>query len=257
MAAIHPTAVIDPGAELGEGVEVGPYCVIGGGVRIGDGTRLRASVHVDGWTTIGSACDVFPFASVGAQSQDLKHRGGRPGVVIGDRTTLREYVTVNAATADGDLTRIGSGCHIMAYAHIAHDCVVGDRVIIANAGTLAGHVRIEDGAIIGGLCGIHQFVRVGTLSITGGCSKIVKDVPPFMMADGNPLSVHGVNKIGLERAGLSADTIAALRKAYRVLYRLSLTAEAAVTELRSTLAGISEVETLARFVETSERGITR
>jgi UDP-N-acetylglucosamine acyltransferase len=257
MAMIHPTAVIDPKAELGSDVEIGPYCIIGGDVRIGVGTKLRASIHVDGWTQIGAHCDVFPFASLGAQSQDLKYRGGRPGVVIGDRTTLREYVTVNAATADGDLTRVGSDCHIMAYAHVAHDCTVGNRVILANAATLAGHVQIDDGAIIGGLCGIHQFVRVGSLSMTGGCSKIVKDLPPYMIADGNPLSVHGINKVGLERAGIAADSIAALRSAFRILYRSSSTAVAAVADLRSSFPGIPEVETLARFVETSERGITR
>ncbi|MCB1069600.1 MAG: acyl-ACP--UDP-N-acetylglucosamine O-acyltransferase [Kiritimatiellae bacterium] len=257
MAEVHATAIVDSRASLDRDVVVGPYCVVGPDVSIGAGTRLIASVHVSGHTSIGEACTLFPFASVGGQTQDLKYKGGAPGVVIGSRNTLREYVTVNAATADGDLTRIGDDCHIMAYAHVAHDCQVGNRVIIANAGTLAGHVVLEDQVIIGGLCGIHQFIRVGRLSITGGCSKIVKDVPPFMMADGNPLKVHTINKVGLERAGISESVQAALKQAYKLIYRSSLTVRDAVAALRADYPQVPEVAALADFLESSERGITR
>lgn len=257
MAGIHPTAIVDPGARVGRDVEIGPYCTVGAEVTLGDGVRLIASVHLDGYTELGEGCTVFPFASIGTQTQDLKHRGGRPGVRIGNRTTLREYVTVNAATADGDVTVVGDDCHIMAYAHIAHDCRVGNRVIIANAGTLAGHVTLEDQVIVGGLCGIHQFVRIGRLSITGGCSKVVKDVPPFMMADGNPLEVHALNKVGLERAGVAEAARDALKQAFKLLYRSGRTARDAAADMRTSWPETPEVIELAAFVESSDRGITR
>ncbi|HMP73399.1 MAG TPA: acyl-ACP--UDP-N-acetylglucosamine O-acyltransferase [Kiritimatiellia bacterium] len=257
MELIHATAVVDPRARLGRDVSIGPYCVVGPEVTLGDETVLKSHVHIEGLTEVGPRCTVFPFASLGAQTQDLKFRGGTPGVKIGSDTTLREYVTVNAATFDGDFTVVGSHCHIMAYAHIAHDCRVGDRVIIANAGTLAGHVVIEDQAIIGGLCGIHQFLRIGRLSITGGCSKVVKDVPPFMMADGHPLKVYTINKVGLERAGVPAETVDALKKAYTLIYRRNLTVEQAVERMRADLPGSAELEQLIGFLQTSERGITR
>jgi UDP-N-acetylglucosamine acyltransferase len=257
MSKIHSTAVVAAGAELAADVEVGPYCIVGAHVRIGAGTKLLSHVNVDGHTTIGAGCTVWPFASIGTQTQDLKFKGGAPRVEIGDRTTIREYVTVNAATNDGDATRVGSDCHIMAYAHVAHDCVVGNRVIIANAGTLAGHVVIEDQAIIGGLCGIHQFARLGRLCIIGGCSKVVMDVPPFMMADGNPLSVHTINAVGLKRAGVTEESQQLLKKAYRILYRKKLSAAKALEEIEQTLEQAPEVRDLVAFVKASERGITR
>ncbi len=254
---IHPTAVIAPGAELGDGVEIGPYCVIGGHVQVGAGTKLLSHVVVAGHTKMGTGCTLFPFASLGQQTQDLKFRGGAPRVEIGDRTTLREYVTVNAATNDGDVTRVGSGCHIMAYAHVAHDCLVGNEVIMANAATLAGHVVLEDQVIIGGLCGVHQFVRIGRLTITGGCSKVTQDIPPFMTADGNPLSVHGLNTIGMQRRGVSETAVAALKKAYKILYRENLTAKAALAKIEAGVEQWPEVAHLVAFVRASERGITR
>jgi UDP-N-acetylglucosamine acyltransferase len=257
MSLTHPTAVIAPGAQLGADVEIGPYCVIGPHVRIGAGTKLFSHVNVDGHTSIGAGCAIWPFASIGTQTQDLKFKGGAPRVEIGDRTTLREYVTVNAATNDGDATRVGSDCHIMAYAHVAHDCIVGDRVIIANAGTLAGHVIVEDQAIIGGLCGVHQFARLGRLCIIGGCSKVVMDIPPFMMADGNPLKVHTINAVGLKRAGVSDATQALLKKAYRILYRKKLPVAKALEEMEQTLEQAPEIRDLIAFVRASDRGITR
>ncbi|HMO50009.1 MAG TPA: acyl-ACP--UDP-N-acetylglucosamine O-acyltransferase [Kiritimatiellia bacterium] len=256
MPEIHSTAVVDPSASIAEEAIIGPYCVVGPRVVLGRGVRLISHVVVDGLTTVGDGCTLYPFVSVGLQTQDLKFKGGSPGVVIGSHTTLRESVTVHAATYDGGVTTVGDHCHIMAYAHIAHDCHVGDRVIMANAATLAGHVVVEEQSIIGGLCGVHQFVRIGRLSITGGCSKVVKDVPPFMMADGNPLSVHTINKVGLERAGVSESTQQTLRDAFKLLYRKNLTTQAALAEMAELPAG-PELEQLMAFVRASERGITR
>ena len=177
MNNIHPTAIVEPGAELGDNLEIGPYCHIGPEVVLGSGSILHSHVVLTGKTSIGEHCEIFPFAVLGGKTQDLKYKGGSPGVKIGHHSTFREYSTVNAATSDGDFTVVGNHCHIMAYVHIAHDCIVGDEVIMANAATLAGHVEIEDQAIVGGLCGIHQFVKVGKMAILGGCSKAVKDVP--------------------------------------------------------------------------------
>jgi len=254
---IHPTAIVAPGAQLGTDVEIGPYSIVGEHVRLGVATKIHPHVVLAGHTTIGAHCEIFPFASLGQQTQDLKFKGGAPRVVIGDRTTLREYVTVNAATNDGDVTRIGNGCHIMAYAHIAHDCIVGDEVIMANCGTLAGHVILEDQVIIGGLCGVHQFVRIGRLTITGGCSKVTQDLPPFMTADGNPISVHGLNAVGLKRRGVNEVAQAALKKAYRILYRENLTAKQALAKIEQEVELGDEVSHLVAFVRASERGITR
>ncbi|MCC5844728.1 MAG: acyl-ACP--UDP-N-acetylglucosamine O-acyltransferase [Verrucomicrobia bacterium] len=257
MATIHALAVVDPSARLAEDVVVGPFCVVGAGVEIGAGTVLKSHVNVEGRTQIGAGCTVWPFASIGTQTQDLKFAGGSPGVRIGDGTTLREYVTVNAATADGVDTVVGRKCHIMAYAHVAHDCVVGDEVIMANAATLAGHVIVENQAIIGGLTGVHQFVRVGRLSITGGCAKVVQDVPPFMMADGNPLAIRGINKIGLERRGVPPETVRALKEVYRMIYRRKLGVKDAVQEMKAALPELPELTHLESFLLTSERGISR
>lgn len=257
MADIDSKAVVHPDARIGEGVRIGPFCTVGPQVKLGKGTELKSHVVVDGNTEIGEECVIWPFASVGTQSQDLKYAGGSPGVRIGNRTTLREYATVNAATADGDWTVVGTECHIMAYSHVAHDCVVGDGVIMANAATLAGHVVVEDQAIIGGLSGVHQFVTVGKLSITGGCSKVVQDIPPFMTADGNPLKIRGINKIGLERHGAPPETIKALRTVYRLLYREKLGVKEMIAHSRESVPRLPEVEHLEAFVEKSERGITR
>ena len=258
MARIHPSAIVAEGAVLGEGVEIGPYCTVGPQVRLGAGTRLISHVVVDGCTSLGAGCTVFPFACLGSQTQDLKYKGGTPRVEIGDQTTLREYVTVNAATFDGGVTKVGSGCHIMAYSHIAHDCVVGDKVIIANCGTLAGHVVIHDQAIIGGLTAIHQFVRIGRLSITGGCSKVVQDVPPFMMADGNPLAVQSINIVGLKRAGFSEELQSAVKRAFKIIYRENLNTSQAVKRLEEEFPEMNEVsQALCEFLKSTERGITR
>jgi len=257
MTSIHPTAIVDPGAELDDGVEIGAYSIVGAHVKIGRATRIMPHVFLDGWTTIGEGCTIFPFASIGSQTQDLKYKGGVTFVEIGDHTTLREYVTVNAGTNEGDVTRVGSHCHIMAYSHVAHQCIVGNGVIISNALQCAGHVIIEDNAIIGGLCGIHQFVRVGRLSIIGGCSKATQDIPPFMMADGNPTAIHGLNTIGLQRHSVPEAGRRTLKEAYRILYRENLTTRAAIEKMRTELTMCPELEHLMAFVSASERGIAR
>lgn len=257
MAEIDPKAVVHPEARIGQGVRIGPFCTVGPQVTLGDGTELKSHVVVDGITEIGEGCVIWPFASVGTQSQDLKYTGGSPKVRIGNRTTLREYASVNAATADGDETVVGDDCHIMAYSHIAHDCMVGNGVIMANAATLAGHVIVEDHAIIGGLTGVHQFVTVGKLSITGGCSKVVQDIPPFMTADGNPLKIRGINKIGLERHGFSTETIKALRDVYKLVYREKMGVKDMLASSRETIPRLTEVEYLESFIQRSERGVTR
>ncbi len=257
MSSIHPTAVVAPSAELGADSEIGPYCVVGPHARLHRGVCLKSHVVVDGHTTIGAGATLYPFCCVGTQTQDLKYSGGTAHVEIGEATTVREYVTINAATDDGGVTRVGSGCHIMAYAHVAHDCRVGNNVILANCGTLAGHVVLEDGVILGGLSAVHQFTRIGELSIIGGCSKVIQDVPPFMMADGNPLHVRAINAIGLQRKNVDEKTQSLLKNAYRILYRQGLSTRQAVERLESDLEQIEQIRHVIEFVKTSERGITK
>ena len=254
---IHPTAIVDRGAEIAAGVRIGPYSVVGAGVVIGEDTELQHHVTVLGPTRLGRGNTVFAYCSIGQKTQDLKYSGEPTHLEIGDGNTFREFCTVNRGTLPGAKTVVGSGGNFLAYSHIAHDCVVGNQVIFSNNGTLAGHVTVGDHAIIGGLTAIHQFCRIGRHAITGGCSKIVQDVPPFMIADGNPAEVRGVNSIGLERAGFAADSIRALKEAYRVLYRGSLNARQAVEAIRREIPGVSEVEEVCNFIETSQRGIIR
>jgi UDP-N-acetylglucosamine acyltransferase len=256
-ARIHPTAVVDPAAELGDNVTVGPYCVIGANVRVGAGTQLHSHVVLDGWTELGAECSVYPFASIGTRTQDLKYRGGKTYVKVGSRTTLREYVTVNSGTQEEEVTTVGDDCLLMAHAHVAHGCRVGNEVIMANCGTLAGHVVMEDQSILGGLSGIHQFVKVGRLCIIGGCAKVTKDCPPFMLVDGNPAEVHGINSVGLTRHKLVGEAQSRLKAAHRILYRENLAVHAALERIRSELGTEGEVGHLVRFIEESERGILR
>ncbi len=256
-ARIHPTAVVDPGADLGDGVEIGPYCVVGAGVVLGPACWLQHHVTVLGPSVIGPGNRFFCGCSIGQQTQDLKYRGEPTRLEIGEGNTFREYVTVHRATGAGDTTRVGSFGSFLAYSHIAHDCVVGDRVIFSNNGTLAGHVTVGDGAVIGGLTAIHQFCRIGTLAITGGCSKIVQDVPPYMVADGNPALIRGVNQIGLERAGVEAEVIRSLREAYRILWNDRLNTSQALAQAREELPAIPEIAHLLEFMGSSQRGVIR
>ncbi|MED5586883.1 MAG: acyl-ACP--UDP-N-acetylglucosamine O-acyltransferase [Verrucomicrobiota bacterium] len=260
LTEIHPSAVIDPGASLGNGIAIGPYCVIGEGVELGDGCLLHSHVVLDGPATIGSGNEFYPHCVVGGRSQDLKYESEPTYLRVGDDNTFREFVTVNRGTSPGDVTSIGSRGHFLAYSHIAHDCVVGDGVIFSNNGTLAGHVTVEDNAIMGGLSAVHQFCRVGRHAITGGCSKIVQDVPPFMIADGNPAQIRGINSVGLQRHGFGKDQIRDLKEAYRVIYRSDLTVNDAMVTLKGEYADKGPdypVNELIAFVEASERGIIR
>ena len=254
---IHSSAVIDPGAILGESLEIGPYCVVGPGVKLGDRCRLQSHVVIQGPTTIGAENEFYPYACIGQRSQDLKYTGEPTYLEIGDDNTFREFTTVHRATAPGGVTKVGSRGNFLAYTHIAHDCVVGDDVVFSNNGTLAGHVEVEDRAIIGGLTAVHQFCRVGRLAITGGCSKIVQDVPPFMMADGNPGSIRHINQVGLERAGIDKTTIRAIKDAFRILYRSDLNTAQALERMRAELGTLPEIQQLIDFVASSKRGIIR
>lgn len=255
--SIHPMAVVQPGAELGEDVTVGPFCQVGAEVRIGDRSVLRSHVSVDGCTELGAGCEIWPFASVGGKTQDLKYKGGSPRLVVGANTVIRECATLNCATFDGGETRVGSGCLIMAYCHVAHDCLVGDRVIMANNATLAGHVLVEEDAIIGGLTGVHQFVRIGRMSILGGFTKAVKDVPPYMMADGDPLKIFGPNKVGLERHGVPPETQQALKQAYKIVFRSGQTVAKSLETVEAEVPASPEVQAFVAFIRQSERGISR
>jgi len=254
---IHPTAVIHPKAELGPDCEIGPYCVVGEHVCIGSRSRLHSHVVIGGYTRLGENNEVFPFASIGLQTQDLKWKGGVTRTEIGSNNTFREYVTVHSATGEGEVTRVGSDNHILAYSHIAHNVVLGNNVIMSNVGTLAGHVTVEDYAVVGGLAAIHQFCRIGKMSIVGGCSKVVQDVPPFMLADGNPAETRTVNKIGMERNGVSDAAQSILRQAFKILFREGLTIPNALTRIEQDLAQVPEVQYLVNFVRTSERGISK
>jgi UDP-N-acetylglucosamine acyltransferase len=254
---VHPTAVIQPGAEIGPGCEIGPYCVIGSHVVLGDACKLHSHVVIDGHTTLGRNNEIFPFASVGLKSQDLKWKGGLTRTLIGDGNTFREYVTINSATSDGEVTTIGSNNHILAYSHIAHNVTLGNQIIISNVGTLAGHVTVEDHAVIGGLVAIHQFCRVGRMSMVGGCSKVVQDIPPYMLADGNPATVRTINKIGLERRGVGEEAQAVLRQAYKILFREGLTITNALLKVESELPTLPELGHLLEFARASQRGLSK
>ncbi len=252
---IHPTAIVDPGAVIGSDVVIGPYCIIGDKVEIGDDTWLQHHITVLGPTKIGKNNRFHAYASIGQQSQDLKYAGEPTYLEIGDDNNFREFVTVNRGTLPGTKTIIGSHNHFLSYAHIAHDCIVGSHCIFSNNGTLAGHVIVEDHVIIGGLTAVHQFCRLGKFAMTGGCSKIVQDVAPFTIADGNPARTRGVNLVGLQRHGFTEEQITALRGAFKTLYRSQLNTGQALDQIRAT-SPETNVQHLIDFVASSQRGIT-
>ncbi len=254
---IHPTAVIHPKANVGEGCEIGPYCVIGEHVQLGPGCRLHSHVVIDGLTKLGARNEIFPFASIGLKTQDLKWKGGVTRTEIGDDNTFREYVTIHSATADGEVTKVGSNNHILAYCHIAHDCKLGNDIIMSNVATLGGHVIVEDCAVVGGLAAFHPFCRVGKMAMIGGCSKVVQDIPPFMLADGNPAETRTINKVGLERNGVSEEAQKALRAASKILFREGLTVSNALVRIENELPELPEILHLLQFVRASERGISK
>jgi UDP-N-acetylglucosamine acyltransferase len=254
---IHPTAVIHKKAQVGAGCDIGPFCVIGENVMLGDHCHLHSHVVLDGHTTLDEGNEIFPFASIGLKTQDLKWKGGLTRTRIGSHNTFREYVTIHSATGDGEVTTVGSHNHILAYCHIAHNVTLGDYIIMSNVATLAGHIVVEDRAVIGGLAAVHQFCRIGTMSIIGGCSKVVQDVPPYMLADGNPARARTINKVGLERNGVAEDAQAALKQAYKILFREGLTIPNALSKIESDLPPLPELRRLMDFVRASERGISK
>jgi UDP-N-acetylglucosamine acyltransferase len=254
---IAPTAVIHPDAQIGKGCAIGPYCVIGEHVVLGENCKLHSHIVIDGHTTLGENNEIFPFASIGLKSQDLKWKGGVTRTEIGSHNTFREYVTINSATGDGEVTTVGSHNHILAYCHIAHNVTLGNHVIMSNVATLAGHITVEDHVVIGGLAAVHQFCRLGKMAIIGGCSKVVQDVPPFMLADGNPAETRTINKIGLERNGVSEEAQACLKQAYKILFRDGLTVSNALAKIESELPQSPELKHLVHFVRKSERGISK
>ncbi|MBM3856692.1 MAG: acyl-ACP--UDP-N-acetylglucosamine O-acyltransferase [Verrucomicrobia bacterium] len=257
MSQIHPTAIIDPSAKIGSGTRIGPYCVVGAGVELGPHCHLHAHVTIMGPTKIGTHNEFYPYTSIGQRTQDLKYVGEPTYLEIGDHNCFREFVTVNRATSQHGKTIVGSHGNFLAYAHIAHDCVVGDHVIFSNNGTLAGHVTVGDYAVIGGLSAVHQFCRIGEHAMIGGCTKIVQDVPSFMIADGNPAEIRGINQAGLERCGFSTEEIKELRDAYKIIYRGALNTAQAVEVLRKKHSESEIIQKLLNFITTSQRGIIR
>jgi UDP-N-acetylglucosamine acyltransferase len=255
---IHPTAIISPEATLADGVEVGPYSIIGPDCHIGKNTIIGPHVIIETHTDIGEGCRISQFASLGGAPQDLKFRGEKTRVVIGNYNTIREYVTINrATTADIGVTIIGDHNLLMAYCHVAHNCKLGDHIVMANAANLAGHIHVEDFAIIGGLSGVHQFTRIGAHCIIGGASAVTKDVPPFVMASGNFAKLYGLNMIGLKRRGFTDETLLALREAYRIVFRSSMLLSAAIQKVEQEVEDLPEIRQFLDFIRKSERGICR
>ncbi len=262
MAQIHPTALVDPAAELDPSVTVGPYSVIGPHVRLGGGTSVGPHVVIEGRTTIGQGNRIFQFASIGAISQDMSYGGEPTELVIGDRNTIREFCTINLGTMKEDgVTRVGSDNWIMAYVHIAHDVRLGNHTVLANAATLAGHVHVGDWAVIGGLSGVHQFVHIGAHAMIGFQGHVAQDVPPFMTVDGNPLAVRAVNVTGLRRRDFSAERVSVIRQMHKLLYRDGLSLEqavAAIDLLRGSVAEAdADIDTMLGFLAQAKRGIVR
>jgi len=253
---IHPSACVETGAELGLDVEIGPFAYVGAKVRLGDGTRLHHHATVEGYTSLGAGNEVFPYACLGGKTQDLKYRGGNPGLRIGDRNVFREYVSVHMGTNDGEFTIVGSDNNLLAYTHVAHDCILGDRIIASNYAGLAGHVVIGNHVVIGGFGGIHQFCRIGDYAMVGGAAKVVQDVPPYMIADGGPAVARAYNKVGLERAGFDAARLERVKVIFRTLYREGLNRSQALEKLNAhPEASSAEFRCFLEFAAKSERGM--
>jgi UDP-N-acetylglucosamine acyltransferase len=255
---IHSTAVVSPEANLQEGIEIGPYSIIGPNVKIGKDTVIGPHVVIEGHTEIGERCRIFQFASIGAVPQDLKFEGKESKVIVGNNNTIREFVTIHSATsADIGMTFLGDNNLIMAYCHVAHNCKLGNNIVMANAANLAGHIHVEDYAIIGGLSGVHQFARIGCHSIIGGASAVVKDIPPYITVSGNRAKPYGLNLIGLKRRGFSEETIKALKKAYKIVFRSSLLLSVAIEQIKEEVEDLPEVRHFTDFIENAKRGICR
>jgi len=252
---VHPTAQVDRSAELGPGVSVGPGAIIGPNVTVGANTRVEARAILERNVRLAAGCRVGVGSILGGDPQDLKYRGEETWVEIGPDTTIREYSTINRGTTHSGRTSVGARCFIMTYVHVAHDCHIGDGVTLANGVQMAGHVEVEERAIVSGLVPIHQFVRIGTLSMIGGGSRVNQDIPPYTRAVGNPTRLVGINSIGLERAGMSPETRAAIKRAYRLLFNAGLPRTEGIVRVRGELLGVPEVERLIEFVERSRRGV--
>ncbi len=253
---VHPSAFVDPAAQLGVDVDIGPLCYVGPDVRLGDRTRLHHHASVEGNTWLGEACELFPYACIGGKTQDMKFKGGNPGVRIGARNVFREYYTVHAATAPEGFTTLGDDNTFLAYGHVAHDCVVGSRVIASNGVGLAGHVTVEDDVVFGANSGVHQFCRVGAYAMISGYAKVVQDVAPFFIADGQPAVIRAINKIGLERKGFDASRIERVKAIYRILFRDGLNRSQALERLAEhEHAAEPEFARILAFARASERGL--
>ncbi len=257
VGTIHPSAVVSSSAKLGNNVTIGPYSVIGDEVEIGDDSVIGPHVVIDRWTTLGKGCRVFQFASVGAEPQDLKFKGEQSCTIIGDRTTIREGATIHRATGEGNETRVGSDCLLMAYVHIAHNCTLGNRVIMSNLASCSGHAIVEDRVVIGGMAGVHQFVKIGRNAMVGGMSKLVQDVVPYTLVDGHPAKVVGLNNVGISRAGIPLESRRLIKKAYKILYRSGLSLPEAIAVIEQEVDSCEEVEHFLRFLRNAERGICR
>lgn len=251
----HPTAIVDPSARLGDDVEIGPWAIVGPNCTVGNGVQLSARATLERNVKLGDRVHVGIGAILGGDPQDLKYRGEETWVEIGEDTAIREYATINRATSHSVTTRVGKGCFLMSYVHLAHDCELGDAVIISNGTQLAGHVHVEDKAIISGLCAVHQFARIGKHSFIGGCSRVSQDVPPYVRAVGNPIKLFGLNSVGLQRSGFDEGVVKALKQAYRFCFRSDLNLSQGIEKARAEMEIIPEVDHFLTFIEASQRGV--
>ncbi len=253
---IHPTAIIEPGAQLGVDVSIGAYAFVGAGVRLGDRSVLHHHAAVEGNTVIGQGCQIYPFACIGGKTQDLKFKGGNPGLIVGDHNVFREHVTIHCATNDGEFTRVGSHNNLLVSVHVAHDCVIGSHIIASNSVGIAGHVVVEDRVVLGAVSGIHQFCRIGAYAMVSAYAKVVQDVPPYVIADGSPAEIRAINKVGLERNGFTPEQLDRVKQIYRILYRDGLNRSQALEKLGAhAAAAAEEFARMLKFAQTSERGM--
>jgi UDP-N-acetylglucosamine acyltransferase len=257
LTTIHPTAIVDPKAELGEGVEIGPYSIVESDVIIGNNCKIQSHVFIDSGTRLGEGIKISKGAVLGTAPQDLKYKGEKTYLEVGDGTNIREFATLNRGTDHSYKTVVGKNCFLMAYSHIAHDCIIRNNVIIANAVNMAGHVEIDDFAGIGGLSAIHQFVKIGQYCFVGGGLRVQKDVPPYVLAMGEPMQYGGVNHVGLSRRGFSPEVLLEIKRAYKIYYFRNLTKKDAMEQIRKELKPLPEIEVILQFLERSERGIIK
>jgi UDP-N-acetylglucosamine acyltransferase len=253
VAKIHPTAIVDPSAQIGEGADIGPFCIIHADVSIGAGTKLHSSVVVGEWTEIGENNEVYPGAVIGVAPQDLRYSGERAYTKLGDRNVIREYVTIHRASDSEGVTAIGDDNLLMAYTHVAHNCILGNQIVVANSVGIAGHVEIEDQAVLGGMCGLHQFVRIGKLAMLGGMAQIRQDIPPYAMVDGQPARVFGMNIRGMQRRGIDKESRQALKSCYRLILQSGLNLTQAISSIKANVDQTDEVKHLVKFLESPSK----